>query len=69
MRKSHKTQMFSYFTEAINFRLWVSSPEWTKLNALVNFIAGYYDKKNEFKNCEFAIDSNKYLFDIIKKNN
>lgn len=44
-----------------------NSTEWTKLNALVNFIAGYYDEKNEFSNCEFAIDSNKLLFDIIKK--
>lgn len=44
--------------------------EWTKLNALIDFVIGYYDRKDKDEyaypiTCD--IDTEKPLFDIIKK--
>ena len=44
--------------------------EWTKLNALIDFIIGYYDSKNkDYDDYPVAtdIDAKKPLFNIIKK--
>ena len=45
--------------------------EWTKLNALIDFVIGYYDKTDIFKkyydNVVISVDTKKPLFDIIKK--
>lgn len=44
--------------------------EWTKLNALIDFIIGYYDSKNkDYDDYPVAdyVDTEKPLFDIIRK--
>ena len=72
---------FKYINIPKNKNIYINKPEfnmdgdniteWTKLNALIDFIIGYYDEIDIFKGEDYNIvrkvDTEKPIFNIIKK--
>lgn len=72
---------FKYINIPKNKNIYINKPEfnmdgdniteWTKLNALIDFIIGYYNETDIFKEEDYnfvrRVDTEKPLFNIIKK--